>query len=102
MNTQPIKTFLAKMFSSKEDQENVSNEGFPGVRESFDAIGKSVDAIAETFRKDTELTKIEIRIIEISNIARSTEFKAVALANPHEARKLRDELDALVLKSRNL
>lgn len=102
MNTQPIKTFLTKIFTPKEHQKTVATVGFPGVHEAFDAMEKSVDSIAEFFRKDAELTKIEIRIIEISNIARSPEFKAIALANPHEVRRLRDELDALVLKSRNL
>lgn len=112
MNIKSLKNILTKPFFRKKDTQACTcsvHQGLSGIQSTFAEMHKSVDSISNSLnniidyqRKTKELFKIEARISEISAIATSPTFADMVLNRPNEVKSLRDELDSLVLKSRNL
>lgn len=112
MNMQPLKTFLTNLFGKNEQPKACDcavHKGLENIHKTFDAMHESVAAMSESLttiyeckRKSVELFKIENRISQISAITKSPDFADMVVNRPHEVQKLRDELDALVAKSKNL
>lgn len=111
MNTQSVKAFFSKIFGKNSTLvacDDCSDlHGLKAMDESFKDMYESVENITQSIQGIKEdrislLGKIHARIIEISNFTTTSEFADMVVNRPYEVRKLRAELDALVVKSTNV
>ena len=79
MNTHTVKAFFSKFFGKN-----------------------STPVVCDDCSVNPSLKAINARVIEISNFTTTAEFADMVMNRPHEVRKLRAELDPLVVESTNI